>query len=198
MTGREAVLAALRRAAPAPVPRPQEPRATPFADPVAKFLESAQAVGATALRIGDGAGALDAALEGLEPCRTAARLASLVPGVARANVDLGAVRDPRELEGVDVAVVPGELGVAENGAVWVPGSRLGPHRAIFVIAQHLVLLVPASAIVNDMQEAYRRLTLEAPGFGTFLAGPSKTADIELALVIGAHGARSCAVLVTGA
>ena len=42
-----------------------------------------------------------------------------------------------------------------------------------------------------------RLRFEEPGFGLFISGPSKTADIELALVIGAHGARSTMVFLVG-
>jgi len=196
VTGRDAVLGALRRAAPPAVARPAEPAGVAYPDPVAKFLESVQGVGGMGVRVTDPAG-LDAALEGLEAVRAARLVASLIPGLRRANVNLDAVQDPHELEGIDVAVVPGELGVAENGAVWVPGRNLGPHRAVFVVAQHLVLTVPARSIVHNMQEAYGRLTLERPGYGLFISGPSKTADIEQALVIGAHGARSCAVLVVG-
>jgi L-lactate dehydrogenase complex protein LldG len=87
--------------------------------------------------------------------------------------------------------------VAENGAVWVKGESLGRHRAVFVIPEHLVLVVRAADVVNDMQEAYARITLPRPGYGLFISGPSKTADIEQSLVIGAHGARSCAVFVVG-
>ena len=105
--------------------------------------------------------------------------------------------DPHQLADLDVAAIPGELGVAENGAVWIPGRNLGPHRAVFVIPEHLVLVVRAADVVNDMQAAYARIELEHPGYGLFVSGPSKTADIEQSLVIGAHGPRSCAVFVVG-
>ncbi len=123
------------------------------------------------------------------------RIASAVPGVP-GNVALEALADPHELEGIGLAVIPGAFAVAENGAVWVPTAAL-KHRGVFVVAEHLALAVPASEIVNDMHEAYRRIAYPGAGFGVFIAGPSKTADIEQALVIGAHGARSCTVFLVG-
>lgn len=196
MSSREAILSALRKAAPPAVPRPAAPEGSRFADPVGRFLESVKAVGGEAARVPDRAG-LEAALRALPVWAEARKKVSLVPGVGVSTVDLAAISDPHQLEGLEVAALPGELGVAENGAVWVPGTSLGPHRAVFVITEHLVLVVEAKDVLSNMQEAYGRLTLQRPGYGLFISGPSKTADIEQALVIGAHGARSCTVFVVG-
>nr|MBA3481523.1 LUD domain-containing protein [Pirellulales bacterium] len=84
-----------------------------------------------------------------------------------------------------------------NAAVWVTGAVV-PQRVAYFLSQHVVLIVPAEQIVNNMHEAYDWLHRQAgpdgpfasPRWGTFMSGPSKTADIEQALVIGAHGARS--------
>src|SRR6185369_10436486 len=104
------------------------------------------------------------------------------------------VRDPRQLDGVGLAVLVAELGVAENGAVWVRDTGEAP-RAIFSLPEHLAVVLSAASIVEQMHHAYERLHFAGPGFGCFLSGPSKTADIEQALVIGAHGARSMTILL---
>ena len=195
MTAREAILAAVRASGAAPVPAPAHPPPVQQADPVGRFLESVRGVGGTSFRVPDAA-ALAAEVAKL-PVWSSPRRVSLVAAIPGGTVDLDAVADPHELADLDVAAIPGEVGVAENGAVWVKGESLGPHRAVFVIPEHLLLVVNAADIVNDMQEAYGRITLPRPGYGTFISGPSKTADIEQSLVIGAHGARSCAVFVVG-
>lgn len=195
MTARDAILAALRASGARPVAAPSHPPPIQQPDPVGRFLESVKGVGGHPYRVADDA-ALAAEVAGL-PVWSSPRRASLVPGLPGATVDLAAIADPHELADLDVAAIPGEVGVAENGAVWVKGESLGPHRAVFVIPEHLILVVRAEAVVNDMQEAYGRITLPRPGYGLFISGPSKTADIEQSLVIGAHGARSCAVFVVG-
>lgn len=196
MTSRDAILQTLRRAGPPPSPLPEAPPAIVYPDVEKQFAEACAAVGGKFVRVAD-LSALNAELGKLEAYSRAHKIASLVQGVGKSNVDLGALKDPHEIEGLDIAIIPGEFGVAENGAVWVPGSALGPHRAIFVVTQHLVLVVPAGQIVHTLHQAYGRLRLERPGFGIFISGPSKTADIEQALVMGAHGARSCTVYLVG-
>jgi len=204
VSSRDAILASLRRNAPPASPLPEAPGAIVYDDPEKQFAEVFTSVGGKFIRVASLADT-NAELEKLEPYTQARKVASLIPGVGRTiagvgqtNVDLAALKDPHELEGLDFAIIAGEFGVAENGAVWVSGSGLGPQRAIFVVTQHLALVVPASQIVHNMHQAYDRIRFERPGFGIFISGPSKTADIEQALVIGAHGARSCTLFLIGA
>jgi L-lactate dehydrogenase complex protein LldG len=190
---RRRILSALRAAAPADVPLPELPRANPRpADPARAYAEALTAVGGACVPVP--AAALAEAVAALAAKVEARRIASTVPGVA-GDVDLAALDDPHQLEGVDLAVLRGEFAVAENGAVWVDTRPLGVHRGLFVVTQHLALVVRAGDLVADMHEAYERLSLEGAGFRLFIAGPSKTADIEQSLVIGAHGARSCTVFL---
>ncbi|MEJ5961568.1 LutC/YkgG family protein [Pedobacter immunditicola] len=94
-----------------------------------------------------------------------------------------------ELENVHTAYVRGALGVAENGAVWVDEKAM-INRVLPFICQHLVLVLRADQIIATMHHAYQQIDVATTGFGAFIAGPSKTADIEQSLVIGAHGPRS--------
>ena len=103
------------------------------------------------------------------------------------------VSDPHELETIEIAIVQAEFGVAENGAVWVSDQYL-PHRVLPFITQNLAFVIPRNALVDNMHEAYARLK-DTLGRGCFIAGPSKTADIEQSLVIGAHGARSMVIFL---
>ncbi|GAA3931247.1 lactate utilization protein B/C [Chitinophaga oryziterrae] len=102
--------------------------------------------------------------------------------------------DGRQLEQVDLAIVPGQLGVAENGAVWVTEKELVV-RVLPFIAQHLAIVLSASNIVPTMHDAYDHIGGPKTGFGVFIAGPSKTADIEQSLVLGAHGAKSLTIFL---
>jgi L-lactate dehydrogenase complex protein LldG len=102
--------------------------------------------------------------------------------------------DVRVMASVQLFVCEATLGVAENGAVWLPLSRLGS-RAAFFLAEHTVVVLNRSTLVEDMHEAYARIDVAAEVFGAFVAGPSKTADIEQSLVIGAHGPKSLTILL---
>ena len=126
--------------------------------------------------------------------RDAQKICSLVEGIERANVNADTPGDPHELEDVDFFVAGGQFGVAENGAVWVTDAS-AKHRVLYFICQHMALVLPADQLVSNMHQAYDRLVFGDRQFGMFLSGPSKTADIEQSLVIGAHGARSLTVFL---
>jgi L-lactate dehydrogenase complex protein LldG len=99
-----------------------------------------------------------------------------------------------ELEKVEKGYVKGTIGVAENGAVWIYESQM-INRLVPFICQHLILVIEKKNIVDNLHQAYEKIDVSKDGFGAFIAGPSKTADIEQSLVIGAHGARSATIYV---
>ena len=103
------------------------------------------------------------------------------------------VASPAELDGTDLAIVDGRIGVCENGAVWLQQDV--EQRAIYFISEALVILLDRKNLVNNMHEAYKRIDTGEYGYGVFMSGPSKTADIEQALVMGAHGPRSVTVIL---
>lgn len=159
-------------------------------DPVQKYVDVFTSIGGAASLVDD-----------LEAVKTfirqhdniTRRIVTTFPGLGDTAELLAAAADPHSLQDVELAVIQGHFAVAENGAVWfterVMGQRILPY-----ICQHLAVVVQAEDIVPTLHEAYERMDSEY-GFGGFIAGPSKTADIEQALVLGAHGPLSMTVFV---
>ena len=188
---RNSILAAIQKNKPAEKPLPAIPAfANGKAAPIDVFTSMVEVGGGQVIRDTNSHN-LNTTIKKLFP--EAKRIASPLPAVER-NVDLDQILSPGELESVDLAVVRGQIGVAENGAVWVTEENCG-HRVLPFITQHLIILLNPSDIVHNMHEAYERIQVDATGFGLFIAGPSKTADIEQSLVIGAQGARSLTVVL---
>jgi L-lactate dehydrogenase complex protein LldG len=120
-------------------------------------------------------------------------LKNVASRLVKATVEIHTTTSKAILEQVDLAIIEGIIGVAENGAIWVPEVNM-INRALPFITQHLVLVLDKKNIVANMHEAYKQLDTIG-NYGAFIAGPSKTADIEQSLVIGAHGARSMMVIL---
>jgi len=175
-----------------PLPEVIEGNWIKFGDPFVQFAEAIKFVGGVCTTL-NSIKELPAKLAEFDQFRAAKRVFSAIPEVV-GNVDLTQTADAHDLDNLDFVVYPGEFAVAENGAIWLTDRNL-KHRVIFFITQFLVLVIRRSDMVHTMHEAYARAQPPRPGFGLFLSGPSKTADIEQSLVIGAHGCRELQVYI---
>jgi L-lactate dehydrogenase complex protein LldG len=100
----------------------------------------------------------------------------------------------------EVALSLGRLMIADTGSVLL-AERAHRDRVIRCVAARHLVVVPAEAVVATMADAapeLRRAIANGCTYATFVSGPSRTADIEKVLTIGAHGPRALVVLtVTG-
>lgn len=197
MESKEKILGKLRRQIvdQVPLPNPLEGDWIEFESPQDKFAEMVTAAGGKCLRVESRAQAATQLAEFAE-WKSAKSVFSAIDNIP-GTVDLDACNDPHQLENLDFVIYPGQFAVAENGAIWLSDSLL-KHRVVFFITQFLVLFVDAKSVVHNMHQAYAQAEIPQPGFGLFLSGPSKTADIEQSLVIGAHGCRELTVFLIDA
>ncbi len=194
MSAREQILKTLRENTRESYDMPDLDALAPitFPDPLAEFIhKTTTTAGARLIELNDGDD-LNAVIRQAYP--DAKVFASNVAGV-QADINPDTVEDVRELMKVDVGVVEGSIGVAENACVWVPQTMV--EKAVCFISENLVILLKKSEIVNNMHEAYKRIRFDEKydGYGTFISGPSKTADIAQVLVMGAQAARSATILL---
>ena len=123
----------------------------------------------------------------------AKEIASNLPEITIATRNPDTIGSPQALNGTDVGVVKGVFGVAENACVWIPQTMV--EKAVCFISENLVILLDKKEVVDNMHEAYKRISFNDYGYGSFISGPSKTADIAQVLVMGAQAARSATVIL---
>ena len=177
-------------------------RGITYPDPLLQFMNMTKSVGGNAIEVEKGRDVNELIRE-LYP--DAKEIASNLPEITIATRNPDEVGRARDLNGTDVGVIRGCFGVAENGCVWIPQQM--KEKAVCFISENLVILLDKKQIVNNMHEAYARLSnasgktagdtelFDQYGYGTFISGPSKTADIAQVLVMGAQAARSATVLL---
>ncbi len=161
-----------------------------FPDKLVRFQETAANAGCRTILLAEG-GDPNQLIRELFP--ESQLIASSLPEID-APIRPEEFNDSRKLEKIEVAVVQGKFGVAENGAVWLPlESR---HKALYFAPEHLIVLLPRTALVDTMQDAMSCPWFNPDtDFGCFMSGPSKTADIEQALVIGVHGPLTLTIIL---
>ncbi len=198
MNSKQHILDSLRQNTRETYPMPDLSRLTSitYADPVAQFVEKATTTaGAKLIEVGEGDDLNELVRQAYPEARL---LASNVPGI-RADLNPDEVTDARELMRADVGIIQGRIGVAENACVWVPQTM--KERSVCFASEYLVVLLRRADIVSNMHQAYALIEqsdeyFRPYPFGTFISGPSKTADIESALVYGAQAARGVTILLT--
>lgn len=159
---------------------------------IAQFVEMLIGIGATVKMIKDVADLHQDMIREAESGKLVVNVIPCIPDFNNCTQDSSV----EELAKVDMAYIEGGVAVAENGAIWLNEVQI-VNRLLPVVCQQLVLLVHEKCIVSNMHQAYQSIHSSETGYGVFIAGPSKTADIEQSLVIGAHGARSLLVYILG-
>ena len=162
-----------------------------FEDKFQTFSTMIESVGGKALLINKSD--LDKTIKELYPDEK--QIASNVEFCNVGNFNANEQEDVHTLKDIDLAVVKGNFAIAENGAIWMKDEE-NRHRALYFIAQNIVIVIDEKDILNNMHEAYQKLNFDNNGYGVFISGPSKTADIEQSLVIVAHGPKSGYVIFT--
>lgn len=106
--------------------------------------------------------------------------------------------DSDELESCDVGITGCDALIAQTASVLVTSHSSGG-RALSVLPPHHVVIADRSQLVATIADGFARLRdhyrTHWPSFCSLITGPSRTADIERILVLGAHGPRRLTVIL---
>ena len=192
MSSREKILGAISINKPALIELPVidiKSTSVLAADWVEQFTKTLESIGGKVIQLSS----IDVIKEEIQQSKIGGEyIVNTLPILGEVNNEINSTMEASLLETVDRAYIEGSMGVAENGSVWLYEHQI-KNRLLPFICQHLVICLNVNKIVPNLHEAYKQIDVAKEGYGVFLAGPSKTADIEQSLVIGAHGARSLLV-----
>jgi len=185
----EAELAAVRAVIAERSVGPQPPFARPD-DAIAQFLRECDRVGTTHSHADDVGGVPAQIARYLEANELERRVVAW-PEIAALDWSAAGISvDDRPAQGSDRTGVTGCFcAIAETGTVLLLGAAATPKSTALLPETH-VCVVRRSRMVNTMEQAFalvRSEVGELPRATWFVSGPSRTADIEQTIVIGAHG-----------
>jgi len=159
-------------------------------DLVQKYIDIFKTIGGSAFLVDDTAAIKSLIAENFDAAKRIVTTFTELDGIGVINP----AEDPHQLENIDLAILKGHFGVAENAAVWLT-EDLMTQRVLPFICQYLAVVINEDDIVGTMHQAYEKIGSASYNFATFIAGPSKTADIEQSLVLGAHGPKGMTVFI---
>lgn len=160
-------------------------------DLIAGFQEKVVQAGGT-IQLLSSSSEIDGEIKKMYP--DALKIVDCTKSTSLGTVPVSENTNPHDLETVDLAIINGAFGVAENGAIWISENHV-PIRVLPFISNDLVIILNRMNLCPHLHDSYKLLSKRERSFGLFISGPSKTADIEQCLVIGAQGALSLSVLL---
>ena len=184
MTARDKILAAVKNSQPPlqALPAMENFASIQYVDVAEQFIKVLEAIGGRIVIINSLDDINDFILHHFDTDKNIITTIQELPVIKKLDASI----DPHQLANIELAILPALFAVAENGAVWLTEKEM-KIRAMPFICQQLAVVVNKKDIINNMQEAYDIIAQDGYAFAAFIAGPSKTADIEQSLVLGAHG-----------
>jgi len=130
-----------------------------------------------------------------------ARVSAALAQVSGDRFFQAAGASPQRVESADCGIIDASALLADTGSVIAIFKNRG-ERLLPFLPRTCVVLADASQLRAHMdEEALRDLYAAARegarGEGVIITGPSRSADIEKVLVLGAHGPQALIVLITG-
>lgn len=195
MSAREEILRSIRARKPAALPRPAVYTRAMEGDPVARFVACANAANAT-VHVLDDVAQVPAFVSELLRARNLAAVVHLPPDPALDALGWDHARISHDAPGPDdTAVSTAPYGVAETGTLVFPACAANPASWHFRPGFEIAVL-HVENVLPDLEAALAKLRAQDwPHTINLVTGPSRTADIEQTLELGAHGPKALAILL---
>lgn len=121
-------------------------------------------------------------------------LAAVAGRLAAAGLEvIGPEASPARVAGADIGVTGAAWGIAETGTLVLEAGPGQPRLTSLLPPAHVALLA-ASRVVADLEAVFAAVGA-VPSALTLVTGPSRSADIGLVPVLGAHGPTTVHVVV---
>jgi hypothetical protein len=193
VSARERILARLKQQS-APPRSPAAPLPTLSEDPVRRFINALQALAGTVEQL-DGWAAVPEAVQRYRLAQGIEGSVAIAPALARLPWPDDMVLDIGTTDGTALlAVSQARAGIAETGSLVMVSGPATPTRLNF-LPDHQIVVLEAGSVLRHLDDALLLLETNMPRALNLVTGPSRTADVEQTIQLGAHGPRALHVLL---